>query len=162
MEKSKPMMIIIIALLVLLLATVVVVTIYLISAFGGDDNVEDAPRQTPTPVLAAADIEWRELGGEITANLQEPPQGVRSSFVMTQVTVGVNTTAPSRELNEFNTNFSYLRARTIASEVLFSATYAEARTPEGRSAIEERILNRLQLEFGPLIVGVGTPDWVVT
>ncbi|MCL2204775.1 MAG: hypothetical protein FWB88_12645 [Defluviitaleaceae bacterium] len=158
MDKSKPMMIIIIALLVLLLGTVVAVTLYLITSFGGGGG-EDVPRVTPTPILIPSDIEWWELD-EIRTNLQEGPG--RNVFIITTVMVGVNTTGPRQEFADLTTNFSYQRARTIANEVLFATTYAEAKSPEGRAAIQERILTRLQLEFGPLVVGVSTPDWSVT
>jgi flagellar basal body-associated protein FliL len=160
MEKSKPMMIIIIALLVLLLGTVIAVTIYLISAFGGDGSEVDAPRTTPTPLLQPSDIEWWELD-EIRTNLLEPPPNRHSASIVTTVMVGINTTGPNRDLADLRVNFSYQRARTIANEVLYATTFAEARTPEGRAAIEERILARWQLEFGPLVVGISTPDWAI-
>jgi flagellar basal body-associated protein FliL len=155
------MMIIIIALLVLLLGTVVTVTIYLVSTFGGGEAQPDAPRVTPTPLLLPSDIDWSRELDEIRTNLLEPPAGRLSAFIVTTLLVGVNTTVPTRVMNEFNVNFSFQVARTIANEVLFAATYAEAKTPEGRSAIEERITARLQLEYGPVIVGVRTPAWAV-
>jgi flagellar basal body-associated protein FliL len=153
------MMIIIIALLVLLLGTVVVVTIYLISAFGGNDGTPDAPLTTPSPLIRPEDIDWTRELEEVRTNLLEGPG--RNVFIVTTVLVGVNTTAPTREMTAFDQAFSFQVARTIVNEVLFSTTYAEAKTPEGRRAIEERIKARLQVEFGPLIVGVRTPEWVI-
>jgi flagellar basal body-associated protein FliL len=161
MNNSKPMMIIIIALLVLLLGTVVVVTIYLVSAFGGDGGETNLPRTTPTPIILPSEIEWRELD-EIRTNLQGGPPARLSMFIVTTIMVGVNTTASRQELADFDVNFSYSRAQTIANEVLFATTYDEARTPEGRAAIEERILARLQLEFGPLVVGVSSREWAIS
>jgi flagellar basal body-associated protein FliL len=161
MEKSRPMMIIIIALLVLLLGTIIAVTIYLISTFGGEAVEPEAPRTTPTPFILPSDIEWWELD-EVRTNLLEGPPNRFGVYVVTTIMVGINTTGPRQELADLRVDFSYQRARTIANEVLFATTYAEAKTPEGRAAIEERILNRLQLEFGPLVVGVSTPDWAIS
>jgi flagellar basal body-associated protein FliL len=161
MDKSKPMMIIIIALLVLLLGTVVAVTLFLITSFGGDNTVEDVPRTTPTPILLPSDIEWRELD-EIRTNLLDGPN--RNVYIIASFRVGINnsSTASRQDLADLNVAFNYQTARTIANEVLFSTTYTEAKSPEGRAAIEERILARWQLEFGPLIVGIGAREWVVS
>jgi len=161
-EKSKgsPLMLVIIALLVLLLATVVVVTIYLVNAFGGDGETEDVPRVTPTKLLLPEDIDWTRELEEIRTNLLDGPSG-RNAFIVTTILVGVDTTVPRREMDAFNANFSFQRARTIANEVLFATTYTEAKTPEGRDAIEERILARLQIEYGPIIVAISTPNWAI-
>lgn len=159
MDKNKPMMMIIIALLVILLGTIVAVTFYLISAFGGNGDT-DAPRATPTPLIMQRDIIWRELD-EIRSNLQEPPPGRHNAHIVATFIVGVNGTASSRELSDFDLNFNYSVARSIADEVLFSSTYAQARSPEGRAAIEEQILSRLQIQFGPLVVSLRASDWVI-
>ena len=161
MDKSKPMMIIIIALLVLLLGTVVAVTLFLITSFGGDGGPDESgPRITPTPHIQPGDISWHELE-EIRTNLLEPPTG-RNAFILVSLMVGVNNAAPRAEVQAFELAFNYQRARTIANEVFFSATYSEAKSPEGRAAIEERILNRLQLEFGHLVINVGSREWAVS
>jgi flagellar basal body-associated protein FliL len=163
MEKSKgsPLMFVIIVLLVLILGTVVAAVIYIISAFGGDDNDIENPRITPTPIILPEDLEWWELD-EIRTNLLDPPPGRHSVFIVTPVLVGINTSAPRRELDALRQNFNFQRARTIANEVFYSATYTEARTPEGRAAIEERILARLQVEYGPLVVQISTPGWAIS
>ncbi|MCL2604355.1 MAG: hypothetical protein FWD90_07745 [Defluviitaleaceae bacterium] len=162
MEKSKgsPLMLVIIALLVLLLATVVVVTIYLVNAFGGSGEEIDAPRTTPVKILMPEDVDWTRELEEIRTNLLDGPQG-RNAFIVTTILVGVDTTVPRREMDDFNVNFGFQRARTIANEVLFATTYAEAKTPEGRAAIEERILARLQIEYGPIVVAISTPNWAI-
>jgi len=160
MDKNKPMMIIIIALLILLLGTVVAVTFYLVSAFGSDNEV-DGPRPGANNRLMPYQIQWRELD-EIRTNLLEPPPGRQSVFVIASFMVGVNDTAPNRELSQFDLAFNYSVARSIANEELYRTTYTEARTPEGRAAIEARILSRLQLQFGPLVVDFISRDWAIS
>jgi flagellar basal body-associated protein FliL len=163
MEKSKgsPLMLVIIALLVLLLATIVAVTFYLVSAFGGNGEEDDAPRIVPSKILLPHEIDWSRELEEITTNLLNPPPNRNSAFVITTILVGIDTTVPSRDLNAFNVQYSPQVARTIANEVFFGTPYDEARTPEGRAAIEGRILDRLQIEYGPIVVGIRTPGWVI-
>ncbi|MCL2188145.1 MAG: hypothetical protein FWC16_10245 [Defluviitaleaceae bacterium] len=161
MDKSKPMMIIIIALLVLLLGTVVAVTIFLITSFGNDGTInEQGPMVTPSPILAPGDIYWRELE-EIRTNLLDGPN--RPAHIIVSLMVGTNNSSgvPRAEAQALELAFNFQRARTIANEVLFATTYTEAKSPEGRAAIEERILTRLQLEYGHLIVAVSSNEWIV-
>ncbi|MCL2499235.1 MAG: hypothetical protein FWE90_02745 [Defluviitaleaceae bacterium] len=163
MEKSKgsPLMLVIIALLVLLLATVVVVTIYLVNAFGGEVDNTDAPRHTPVKILMPEDVDWSRELAEIRTNLLDPPSGRQSAFIVTTILVGIDTTVPRRVMDDFNVQFNFQVARTLANEVLYATTYNEAKTPEGRDAIEGRILARLQIEYGPIVVGVRTPGWAI-
>jgi hypothetical protein len=164
MEKSKgsPLMIVIIALLLVLLATVVAVTLYLVNAFGSESTEEDAPRVTPTQILLPEDVDWSRELEEIRTNLLEPPASRQSAYIITTILIGINTTVPRRDMDAFDVQFSYQVARAIANEVLFATTYTEAKTPEGRDAIEGRILARLQIEFGPIVVGVRTPGWAIS
>lgn len=159
MDKNKPMMMIIIALLVLLLGTIVAVTFYLISTFGGEDEV-DTPVQAPARIVQPNEIDWRELD-ELRVILQDPPPGRQNVFLIATFLIGVNNTAPSRELSAFDLAFNYTVAQSVINEVLFATPYNEARTPEGRAAVEERILGRLQMEFGPLVVSVRS-IWTLT
>jgi len=167
MDKSKLMMIIIIALLVILLGTVVAVTFFLFNMMGNEDPTEF---HVQPPTVVAGNISMMDLisvplgDTRISTNLAIGSDGF-SGMVMTEVVVGVNGTADEAEVeafvNAFNSRISL--ARAIAVEVFGEHTYDQVRTPEGRSALGETIMVRLQENFETnLIVTVRFSDWALS
>lgn len=166
MDKGKMMMFIIIALLILLLGTVVAVSIYLLGNFGSEPDT-DWGANLPGAVerrLSWSDLTFRHLGdARITTNLAVGYDG-SSDSVVTDVVVGIDTTGPQDELNEFLSIFEerWAPARALVLAALNDHTYEQVRTTEGQRALGEYITVRLQEAFETnLIVQVQFHEWHV-
>jgi len=166
MEKSRTMLFVIIGLLVLLLGAVVATAIYLITAFGSDSVVDDDPFVGGTQIVTRLPLDQIEFIAipSVRSNLQEPPPGF-ARFILADPLVGFHTAGDTREVNQFRTTHNTPERisvmRSIIGDIFFQTTYAEASTPEGRRAIEERILAELQVQISPLIVQLRFEEWTV-
>ena len=165
MEKGKTMMTVIIALLVLLLATVIAVSIMLIGSFGDGVAVDpDTPAQAVRE-FHIGDLETISLGTRFTTNLAiDPADGITTHIVSADVFVAIDTTGDSAELTALRNNLSLRNAlaRSVVINTFFESTFTDLRSPEGKAAIAEVILDRLQDLFeSNLIVIVGFENWSV-
>ena len=164
MEKGKTMMTVIIALLVLLLGTVVAVSIMLIGSFGSDEPVAiDTGVQTIRD-FGVNDLEVISLGAAFATNLAVDVDGNTTHVVSTDVFVAIDTTGDIEELNTLRNNLSLRNsmARSVVINTFLETTFTEIRSPEGKSALSEILLDRLQDLFETnLIVLVGFENWIV-
>ena len=165
MEKGKTMMIVIIALLVLLLGTVIAVSIMLIGSFGDGTAVEvDQPAQTIRD-FSIGDLETISLGASFSTNLAvDPADGVTTHIVRTDVFIAIDTRGDAAELTTLRNNLSLRNAmaRSVVINTFLEMTFTDIRSPEGKAAVSEIILDRLQDLFeSNLIVLVSFENWIV-
>ena len=165
MEKNKAILGIFITLLVVCLATVAVLAVYVFTMLGNGNGGDAIGGTYVVQIPRPQDIDWVELGNEaIVTNLALGADN-RNSILRATVLVGVNNTAPRRELDDFNRIFNerIAYARSIATTAMFMSTLADVRSPEGKEALAERIrLDLLEAFDTNLIVNVRFDNWLLT
>ena len=165
MEKGKMMMTVIIALLVLLLGTVIAVSIMLIGSLGDGVALDPDTGVTTVRDFRVGDLETISLGARINTNLAvDPADGVTTHMVSTDVFVAIDTTGDTAELNALRNNLTLRNAmaRSVVISTFFESTFTDIRSPEGKAAVAEIILDRLQDLFeSNLIVIVSFENWMV-
>ena len=164
MEKGKTMMTVIIALLVLLLATVIAVSIMLIGSFNNEGNFEADTAPQAVREFDIGALEVISLGARFSTNLAVDVDGVTTHMVSTDVFISIDTTGDAAELAALRNNLSLRNAmaRSVVISVFFESTFTDLRSPEGKAAVSEIILDRLQDLFETnLIVYVGFENYIV-
>ena len=166
MEKSKFMMIIILVLLVVLLGTVVTVSMYVLNLVKSQAEMTDAGgarKDTPTKNLSMEEIITVSLGDPITTNLSKGSDGL-AHYAKIGVLVAYDNTVKkeSDAFGEvFNQQLDY--ARAIALACIYSVTFDDIATTDGKAELANTIKEKLQNAFDSnLIVDVIFKEWTIT
>ena len=148
MDKNRIFMVVIIALLLVLTGLIVWFIIFglpKLATAGGEPQVVYVT-QEPDKKLTAMDITTYNLSSDISSNLAESADGKQYVIRLT-MSVGVNKTADDQVdiLAALAANEVIMRDFTL--EILRSKTHEDLLGAEGKAALSQDILSRVQEEF---------------
>ena len=166
MDKNKIFMIVIIALLVVLIGFMAWFMLFgmpqILNAQNNGGGEPQVVYETPEPPkkLSAQDITTFNLASNITSNLLPSADGKKHIIVLT-MGLGIDKTAADQDAMLSLLTANEIIVRDAVSEILASRTMEDLQGAEGKAALSQDILARIQEEFDTNTIVSAYVDFVM-